>query len=434
MIDKINKFLNKPENILLILLSLLIILLTFILFLGDFNLIKILIFVSLIFVVFSMITLIYLLRIPKEEKINLFMVFQNFLDYLLEGVAIYDENFKIIFVNNALAKLVGLSKSDFNNLTVDELMLKNPKYEMLANIFFPFINNTSLTILNKDPEKIKVTFASPNEKHLIISYFDLELDKPYKLRIVLDITESTIEEQRRLEYLRLASHNLLTPLNQLRWYLESMNLEELSETNKEAVRSSLSILKTLLIFTDSIINFVKIETGGFALKVEEINCEEIFLNILELLKEKIAQKKLKVNLEITEGENKALGDKGLIFAALYSLTENAVIYNKNGGFVNIILKKMPKRPYLEIIIQDTGIGMDKNDLDNLFKKYYRGKRARELALTGYGIGLYNAKMIIDLHGGDISIDSKVDQGTKITLHLPLDINLIPHEIKEKNDS
>jgi signal transduction histidine kinase len=69
--------------------------------------------------------------------------------------------------------------------------------------------------------------------------------------------------------------------------------------------------------------------------------------------------------------------------------------------------------------------MSKEDLANLFKKYYRGQKAKDLDIKGFGIGLYNAKKLANLHGGDIIVDSQENKGTKATLILPLDLSLIP---------
>ena len=85
---------------------------------------------------------------------------------------------------------------------------------------------------------------------------------------------------------------------------------------------------------------------------------------------------------------------------------------------------MPQRPYLEIIVEDTGIGMTKQDLANLFTKYYRGKKAKNLDVKGFGIGLYNAKKLATLYGGDIQIESQDDKGTKAVLILPLEKSFI----------
>lgn len=422
LLDKTTQNLNK---IILGFLIFIIIFYFFTLFIGSFNLLKFLIFLGLIFLSLTLLLYIYFLKQPQEEKISFFNLFQNLLDHLSESIVIYDRDFKIVFVNKSFSELVGLKKEDLINFTVSQGLLKSEKYEMLANLFFPFLQGDDLKIINKEPEIIQVHFLKPKEKYFLISYFDIFLEKPYKLRAILDKTQDVLESQQRLEFVHLVSHNLLTPLNQIRWFLESVNQEELSETNKEFITSSLNILKNTLIFTESILAFVRTETGRLALKIEEIDLEKIFLQILDILKDKINEKKLKISLEISEGEEKALGDQGLLFAALFALIENAVVYNKIGGSLEIIIRKQVQRPYREIIIKDTGIGMNQEDLNNLFKKYYRGKKAKDLEIKGFGLGLYNAKTILNLHGGEIKVESQEDKGTTVTLLLPLNINLIP---------
>jgi len=159
--------------------------------------------------------------------------------------------------------------------------------------------------------------------------------------------------------------------------------------------------------------------------INKVDLEKIIVSILDILKEKINEKKLKINVEIEEGLIKILADRSVVSISLFTLIENAVLYNRIGGQVNIKIQKLAQRPYLEIIVEDTGIGMTKKDLANLFKKYYRGEKAKELDIKGFGIGLYNVKNLINLHGGEIKIESEENKGTKATITLPLDLNLIP---------
>jgi signal transduction histidine kinase len=145
---------------------------------------------------------------------------------------------------------------------------------------------------------------------------------------------------------------------------------------------------------------------------------------LDVLKEKIEDKKLKINLEIEESLIKIKADRSILLMILFVIIENAVLYNKQNGFINIKLSKIPRRPYFQVIIEDSGIGMTKKDLANLFKKYYRGEKAKEFEVKGYGIGLYGAKNLVNLYGGEIKVDSEENKGTKVTITLPLDPNLI----------
>jgi len=426
MIEKIKKFFSQKENIVLTFFVLVLVTLFISLFIRDFNLLKIFVFINLILVIVLLINFFQLRRKSKEEKISLFFsFFQNLLDYLQEGIVVYDDEFKIIFANKSFCEIVNLKKEDLINLIVKNEMIKNERYQTLANIFFPFLQGENLKIVSQKPETIEVKFSQPKEKYFLISYVDIYLDKKYKLRIVLDKTEDVVESQKRLEFIQIISHNLLTPLSEIRWNLEAIDLSKIPQEEKDFLELALRIIKSTIVFAESTLTMVETEIGQLKLKIEEVDLEKIIVSLLDILKGKIEEKKLKVNVEIEEKVSKIQADHRVLSLSLFALMENAILYNKIGGSVMIKAQKMAQRPYLEIIIEDTGIGMSKEDLANLFKKYYRGKKAKDLDVKGFGIGLYNAKRLVNLHGGDIKIESQEDKGTKAVLTLPLDLSLIP---------
>jgi signal transduction histidine kinase len=426
MIEKIKKFFSQKENIVLTFFVSVLVALFISLFIRDFNLLKIFVFINLILVIVLLINFFQLQRKSKEEKISLFFsFFQNLLDYLQEGIVVYDDEFKIIFANKSFCEIVNLKKEDLINLIVKNEMIKNEKYQALANIFFPFLQGENLKIVSQKPETIEVKFSQPREKYFLISYVDIYLDKKYKLRIVLDKTEDVVESQKRLEFIQIISHNLLTPLSEIRWNLEAIDLSKIPQEEKDFLELALRIIKSTIVFAESTLTMAETEVGELKLKIEEVDLEKIIVSLLDILRGKIEEKKLKVNVEIEEKVSKIQADHRVLSLSLFALMENAILYNKIGGSVMIKAQKMAQRPYLEIIIEDTGIGMSKEDLANLFKKYYRGKKAKDLDVKGFGIGLYNAKRLVNLHGGDIKIESQEDKGTKAVLTLPLDLSLIP---------
>ena len=430
MKEKIIEFLKSKEKIILLFFILSSVLSIFSLFVSNFNFLKVLIFVNFILIITALIFFSQFLKKPKEEKASLFFIVQNLLDYLQEGIVIYDDNFKIVFVNESLTRLVNLKKENLIGLIVKSEMVKSEIYQTLVNIFFPFLQGENLKIINQKPETIEVKFSQPEEKYFLIIYTEIYLDKKYKLRIVLDKTEDIIEFQKRLEFIQMISHNLLTPLSEMRWNLEAVNLKEISAENRDFIENTLKIIKSTIVFAEASLNFVKTELGQLKIKIEEVELEKIIVSILDVLKGKIEEKKLKVNVEIEEKVAKVNLDQNIISLILFSLIENAVLYNKDGGLVEIKIQRMVQRPYLEIIIRDTGIGMTKKDLANLFKKYYRGEKAKEFSIKGFGIGLYSAKILANFHGGDIKIESEENKGTKATVFLPLDPNLIPGYLKQ----
>jgi signal transduction histidine kinase len=426
MMDKIINFLKKKESLVLLFFIIVLTILSFSLFISNFNLLKIFIFISLILTIVLLIYFLQLQRKPKEEKITFFFsFFQNLLDYLQEGIVVYNDDFKIIFANKSFGEIVNLNKEDLINLIVKNEMIKNERYQTLANIFFPFLQGENLKIVSQKPETIEVKFSQPREKYFLISYVDIYLDKKYKLRIVLDKTQDVIETQKKMEFFQMVGHNFLTPLSEIRWNLEAIDLNKISQGERDFIEISLRIIKSTIVFVESTLTMVETEFGQLKLKIEEVDLEKIIVSLLDILRGEIEEKKLKVNIEIEEKVSRIQADRRVLSLSLFALMENAVLYNKMGGSVMIKAQKMAQRPYLEIIIEDTGIGMSKEDLANLFKKYYRGKKAKDLDIKGFGIGLYNVKKLANLHGGDIIVDSQENKGTKATLILPLDPSLIP---------
>jgi two-component system phosphate regulon sensor histidine kinase PhoR len=424
--DKIINFLNKKESLVFLFFIIVLTILSFSLFISNFNLLKVFIFISLILTIVLLIYFLQLQRKPKKEKISLFFsFFQNLLDSLQEGIVVYDDEFKVIFVNKSFCEIVNLNKEDLINLIVKNEMIQNERYQTLVNIFFPFLQGENLKIVSQKPETIEVKFSQPREKYFLIIYVDIYLDKKYKLRIVLDKTEDVIEAQKRLEFIQMVSHNLLTPLSEIRWNLEAIDLNKIPQEEKDFLELALRIIKSTIVFAESTLTMAETEVGQLKLKIEEVDLEKIIISLLDILRGKIEEKKLKINVEIEEKVLKIQADRRVLSLMLFALMENAVLYNKVGGSVMIKVQKMAQRPYLEIIIEDTGFGMSKEDLANLFKKYYRGKKAKDLDVKGFGIGLYNAKRLANFHGGDIEVESQEDQGTKAVLTLPLDISLIP---------
>ncbi|GIW65157.1 MAG: hypothetical protein KatS3mg093_136 [Candidatus Parcubacteria bacterium] len=420
--EKFFKFFSFKKNIALVIVGLMILILGVALFISSFNLLKIFIFITILFLLI-VIWVIFLINEDKNsKKPDVFSLQKELFNALAEGIVVYDRSFKIIFVNQAFAQLVGLSRDQLIGLTVEQSMIKNERYKKLVNIFFPFLEGEGIKILTKEPEVVEVRFSFPEEKHFLITYLNLEQTLNFRLRIVSDKTQDILEAQRKTEFFQFLSHSILTPLNEIKWTLESFNVNTLDSGNKELYDLTLSIVKNSIIFFELIIANLKLETSQLIPQITQVNINQSFLTILDILKEQIRSKNLKVKVEIDEKANFLPADESLFLLTLYSLIENAIVYNKENGSVQITIDKLVNDSYFQIVIEDTGIGMTEEELKNIFNKYYRGPRAADKKPKGFGIGLYMAKKIIELHGGSLRIESKEQQGTKITIFWPININ------------
>jgi len=118
-------------------------------------------------------------------------------------------------------------------------------------------------------------------------------------------------------------------------------------------------------------------------------------------------------------------DSKQLSLALTDLLENAIRYNVANGEAIVKVDAMTGKPFLEVSIKDTGIGIPRESMEKLFTKFYRADNAMKSQTEGSGLGLYIAKSIINAHGGEIWAESELNRGTTIHFTLPTDPNLIP---------
>lgn len=396
------------------------------LFLQEFNQIKVILFLILVISILAIFLAYYFKRIEKlEKRESTFEQLEAFLNLVNNPVCFYDDNMKIIYFNKPFEQFTNLSKENLLNLQVGTWILNNQIYRNLSLIFFPVLIADSVKIKEKkDIEIVEVNFRDELIFDLISSKVKIE-NELYNVKIILDRTSMIKEIEEKSEFLNLLAHHLRTPLNQIKWGIEIL-LED-----KNIVGDSKNILNILFrtvnktsILAESVIWLNRIEIGKFKLSIEDNDIEEILKSSLDLLEMEIHDKNLKVQIILNGDVKRFPFDKRVLFLAIYPLIENAVLYNKKNGELKIYIKKIEDRPYVRIIIQDTGIGFSEKDLKHAFEKYFRSSIAREINPLGTGIGLYLSKNLIKIHKGEITLESKENEGTKITIELPIQKELI----------
>ncbi|MFZ8847961.1 MAG: sensor histidine kinase [Minisyncoccia bacterium] len=401
----------------------------FLLFLQEFNQLKL----GILFLIGLIIIIILIwFYFSKEElfskKKPFFEELENFLNFLNTAICFYDDNYKVKFVNNAFTKLVELNKENLLNVEIGTWIVKNPVYFNLALIFFPSITATSIEVLDSDKDYETINVEWQNKIYwTIVTTKILFKNEKYNCKIVIDRTPLISKEKEEVEFLNLVAHHLRTPLNQIKWMLESIDKNKLDDPS--LIDNALFIIDKTIFLAESILIANKLETKKLELNVQKNDIEELIKSSLSLLEYSINEKKLKVKIEIDENAKEFYFDKNLMFFILFPLLENAVDYNKEGGEVLVEIKKLEERPYVLIKIKDTGIGMSEKELNKIFTKYFRSEKAKELKPTGFGLGMYIAYNLLSLHKGKIEIKSKENEGTEIILEIPAykeiyDYNLI----------
>ena len=284
------------------------------------------------------------------------------------------------------------------------------------------LKNQMIRIRNgKSDSHIKMPRASFSELSDLAALYNDYVDKTTRL------------DNNRQQFVSDVSHELKTPIAAIRVLSDSllsmedvskdMYKEFLTDISGEVNRES-KIIDDLLTLSrlDSKTENVNI------LEIKKCNVNEIVSYVAKRL-DPIARAK---NVDITIKESKVVIaeiDEVLITMAIGNIVENAVKYNKPGGFVTLLVTSDTRD--VTISITDTGIGIPKEDLNNVFDRFYRVDKTRSRETGGTGLGLSISKNIVNMHDGDIFVNSETGIGTVFKIIIPL--RYISDVTKEGND-
>jgi signal transduction histidine kinase len=226
----------------------------------------------------------------------------------------------------------------------------------------------------------------------------------------------------RFQFLSVLSHELKSPLNALEGYLNIMQ-ERQAGTDisdyDQIIDRSLQRIKGMRTLIMDLLDLTKIQFEKKEEKLETININQLAQNAIESMNPYAIQKDVTIE-QHSEEEVYYDADPGDIEIVLNNLISNAVKYNYDKGRVDLHIAN--KDGNVEIKVEDTGIGMNKEETQKLFNEFYRIKNEKTKQITGSGLGLSIVKKVVDLYNGTIDVNSQPEKGSTFTVRLPLHKN------------
>lgn len=215
------------------------------------------------------------------------------------------------------------------------------------------------------------------------------------------------------ELLACISHDLKTPISSISGYCEGI-LDGIVKSEEDVKRYSSIILKKARVLTkliDDMLEYSKAEINEMTIRKDDVYSADYFYDILEDLSLDVETKNRRF---ILNGEipNVLLNiDKNRIQEVMYNLVSNSIKYTNESGVIEVSIEK--KNGSLIVHVKDDGMGIAADDIPNVFKKFYRGEKYRNMNIPGSGLGLSISKYIVEKHGGYIEINSSLKQGTEV---------------------
>lgn len=239
-------------------------------------------------------------------------------------------------------------------------------------------------------------------------------DLAYTFNKMMDEIENSYEKQR--QFVSDASHELRTPIAVIKGYASMVNRwgKEDHEVLEESLKAIEDEARNMQSLVESLLFLARRDKGTLEMEKEKFNIKDF---IIEIIKESSlidSHHNFDSELEY-DGEIFASQDK--LKQALRVFIDNSMKYTPEKGSIKINLKASNKDVY--IIIEDTGVGISKEDLPHIFERFYRADQARTRSgQGGTGLGLAIAKVIIEHHKGKVVVDSELNKGTCVTIILP----------------
>jgi signal transduction histidine kinase len=219
----------------------------------------------------------------------------------------------------------------------------------------------------------------------------------------------------RKELISNISHDIQSPLTNIKGYINLIENSQISDQEKEqytkVVHSEINRLSNM---TKQLMILATIESKQELLEISRVNIGEQLKKMIQQYQWRIMDKGIMISYSLPDLWVK--GDSSLLNSVWENLLTNAIKYNYDNGTIDIELLEAGSR--IEVIFKDTGVGLDQEQQERIFDRFYRADTSRGRSIEGTGLGLAIVKSIVDLHHGSIEIDSIKGKGTSIKVSLP----------------
>jgi two-component system phosphate regulon sensor histidine kinase PhoR len=335
------------------------------------------------------------------------------LSSMLEGVIAVSRDDRIISVNPAAARWFDIDPEKVRGRSIPEA---------IRNLAFQKFVSRSLQA--RTPVEEDITVYRNGERVLNIKSAPLLGVAPEPIGVLIvfsDVTQLRRLENMRRDFVANVSHEIKTPLTAIKGFVETLH-QNTDATPEEAERflgiisRHVDRLNTII---EDLLMLSRIENEGERgeVKREKTRLRDIFQNAVQICRPRADEKGIRVELGGDEGLSAAV-DPVLLEQAVVNLLDNAVKYSDPEK--TVLLRATTAGNEIQLSVRDHGIGIEKKHLPRLFERFYRVDKARSRAAGGTGLGLAIVKHIAQAHGGHVTVESRLGEGSLFTIHLPRD--------------
>ena len=341
-----------------------------------------------------------------------------------------EDLYKLLDVNTQFMSYFGVTKGECKDTYLsrsDNELLKS------MNAWFAVYNKSAVEeeILNVEIEveqigKVFNTIMYKNEADILnMVLTDITEEKETQEKLSKAIKDANAAYHTQSEFLANMSHEIRTPINGILGMLQlTLMADDLQDDYRDNLVTAQNCADTLLRLINDILDFTKLESGKYKIRIDDFDIYEVIENTVSVQVPIAADKGLTLDYNIVPNMPKTLkGDAQRIEQVLNCLLSNAIKFTATGGVrVKVaFIDEGPSNIILRMAVVDSGIGIAEENKDKLFKRFSQVDGSNTRKYGGSGLGLVITKQIVELMGGNISVQSKEDVGSTFIVEIPLEV-------------
>ncbi|MEM9881338.1 MAG: ATP-binding protein [Planctomycetota bacterium] len=334
------------------------------------------------------------------------------LDAVAHGVVVIDPKLQITLVNGAACRLLVRSRERLLGAPLDKLLPDDGLTDLIRRV---------LASPDGRGGAAELTFNAGEEQESVFRATVRPVGRGGRrdaLILFEDVTQQRTADRSRNLFVAQATHELRTPLTNIGLYLE--RAIDLDDAEVAARAECLNVMNQEVLrlgrVVEEVLSVSEIEAGSLQVRRDDVRVDELVRQIEAEFRPHAADKPVTLEIDLPPKCPVLQGDREKLSVALHNLVGNAVKYTPAGGTVRVSVTSDDAE--VVVAVSDTGIGIAEHELPKVFEKFYRADDERLRDITGTGLGLALSREVVRLHGGDVTAESILNQGSTFTLRLP----------------
>ncbi len=329
---------------------------------------------------------------------------ETVLDNMVSGVIMLNNYGGIEMINNAARQELGLDDRSVGRHNLEAIRNHRLNEKIKHVLATGAVTSIEVTLLQA-PNRVFLVHLAPIDRHN---------HREGVIAVFHDITQLRQLEQMRKDFVANVSHELKTPLTSISGFVETMldDPEMDPETRKKFLQIMAKETGRLNNLIDDLLELTRIESGKAYNVQQSVNLSEVVREVVEAMRPQAEAKGLELHMALGQGL-KVRGSGSGLAQVVINLLDNAIKYTAAGGRISVTGYTRDNNVF--VVIQDTGVGIPREELGRVFERFYRVDKARSRKLGGTGLGLAIVKHIVENHHGSIKVDSAPGAGSTFTL-------------------